>query len=129
MYTLIPLLHNTKSREETNVNKKLLAAIFASILVLGACGGGNTTKDDGGENTSGDVASVDAEKIVNSKCITCHGGNLEGAGGAPALNDVGSKLSETEIHDVIINGQGGMPGNIIQGDEAEAVAKWLAEKK
>lgn len=113
-----------------NLKKKLLGAIFASILVLGACGGGgNTTNDDGGEDTSGDVASVDAEKIVNNKCITCHGGNLEGAGNAPALANVGSDLSETEIHDVIINGQGGMPGNIIQGEEAEAVAKWLSEKK
>ena len=111
------------------MKKKLLGAIFASILVLGACGGAKTTNDDGGEDTSGDVASVDAEKIVNNKCISCHGGNLEGAGGAPALNDVGSKLSETEIHDIIINGQNGMPGNLIQGKEAEVVAKWLAEKK
>ena len=55
--------------------------------------------------------------------------NLEGAGGAPALADVGSRLSEEEIHDVIINGRPGMPGNLIKGEEAEAVAKWLAEKK
>jgi cytochrome c551 len=110
------------------VKKKLLAAIFASLLVLGACGGGNMTKDDGGKDTSGDVANVDAEKIVNNKCIACHGNNLEG-GSAPALTNVGSKLSESEIHDIIINGQGGMPGGIIKGDEAEAVSKWLAEKK
>ena len=56
-------------------------------------------------------------------------GILEGAGGAPALADVGSRLSEEEIHDVIINGRTGMPGNIIKGEDAEAVAKWLAEKK
>ncbi len=39
------------------------------------------------------------------------------------------RTSETEIHDIIINGQGGMPGGIIKGEEAEAVAKWLSEKK
>ena len=129
MHTFIPLLQTIKqTKGGDNMKKKLLGAIFASILVLGACGGGDDTKDDGA-NTGGDTASVDAEKIVNNKCISCHGGNLEGAGGAPALNDVGSHLSEAQIHDVIINGQGGMPGNIIQGEEAEAVAKWLAEKK
>ncbi|WP_172369918.1 cytochrome c551 [Sporosarcina jiandibaonis] len=110
------------------MKKKLLAAIFASLLVLGACGGGGNTANDGDKDTSGDVASVDAEKIVNNKCISCHGNNLEG-GGAPALNNIGSKLSETEIHDIIINGQGGMPGGLIKGEEAEAVSKWLAEKK
>ncbi len=32
----------------------------------------------------------------------------------PALADVGSTLSETEIHDVIINGTGGMPGDLLK---------------
>ncbi|QUW21645.1 cytochrome c [Sporosarcina sp. Marseille-Q4063] len=118
------------------MKKKLLAAIFASLLVLGACGGGgDKTNDDGATtggdtsgDTSGDTASLDVEKIVNNKCIACHGNNLEG-GSAPGLTDVGSTHSESEIHDIIINGQGGMPGGLIKGEEADAVAKWLAEKK
>ena len=129
MDILNSLVTNYNVKGGNNVKKKLLAAIFASILVLGACGGGgNKTNDNGGENTGGNAA-VDAEKIVNNKCITCHGGNLEGAGSTPALNNVGSKLSESEIHDIIINGQNGMPGGLIKGEEAEAVSKWLAEKK
>lgn len=111
------------------MNKKLLAAIFGSVLVLGACGGGGDDagkKDEG--TTGGDTASVDAEAVVQQKCISCHGGNLEGASG-PALDKIGAELSEEEIHDVIIDGQGGMPGGIIKGDDADAVAAWLAEKK
>lgn len=110
------------------MKKKLLAAVFGAVLVLGACGGGDkgNEKDEGA--TGGETAAVDAEKIVNNKCISCHGGDLTGASG-PALDQIGDKLSEEEIHDVIINGQGGMPGGIIEGEDADAVAEWLAAKK
>ena len=57
-------------------------------------------KTDTGTDTGNETASVDAEAVVSTSCITCHGGNLEGVGGAPALNDVGSRMSEAEIHDL-----------------------------
>lgn len=108
---------------------KLLAAIFGTVLVLGACGGGKDNGAGTNDGTGGETASVDAEKIVNQKCISCHGGNLEGASGPP-LDAIGAELSEDEIHDIIINGtSGGMPPGIIKGEEADAVAAWLAEKK
>jgi len=111
------------------LKKSLLALLFGGMLVLGACGGGDdAAKDEGTAPTEGETASVDAEKIVNNKCISCHGGNLEGGAG-PALDKIGGTMSEGEINDVIINGQGGMPAKIIEGEEADAVAKWLSEKK
>lgn len=113
------------------MKKKLLAAVFGATLVLGACGGGDdaaedTTTDTG--STDQEVSTVDPEAVVNQSCITCHGGNLEG-GSAPALDTIGSTMSEDEILTVINDGQGGMPGGIIKGEEAEAVAAWLADKK
>ena len=113
------------------MKKKLLAAIFGTMLVLGACGGGDDAADDGATAPAEtDTASVDAEAVVSQSCISCHGGNLELEGGVgPALNAIGATMSEDEIHDVIINGQGSMPAKLIEGEEAEAVAKWLAEKK
>ena len=118
-----------------NMNKKLLALIFGAGLVLAACGGGDDEADkadkdttDSGATTT-ETASVDAEKIVSAKCISCHGQNLEGQGNFPALNDVGSRLSQDEILTVIENGRGAMPGGIISGDDAQAVAEWLAAKK
>lgn len=116
------------------MNKKLLAVIFGAGLMLAACGG-NNDKEVGKDNTNNagtttnQTASVDAEKIVNSKCIACHGNNLEGQGNFPALNNVGSRLSEDEILNVIENGRGGMPAGLVTGDDAKAVAAWLAEKK
>lgn len=111
------------------MKNKLLAVMFAALLVLGACGGKKTEENNTNNDTGGNTAAVDAEQIVNTSCIGCHGKNLEGAGNAPALADVGSRLSEEEIHDVIINGRPGMPPGLIKGEDAEAVAKWLAEKK
>lgn len=112
------------------MNKKLLAAIFGSALMLSACGGGDEDAAPTNDEKGGEVVDpTDAEKIVQAKCIACHGGNLEGQGNAPALNNVGSRLSEEEILDVIHNGRGGMPPNVIEGAEAEVVAEWLSNKK
>lgn len=112
------------------MNKKLLAVIFGAGLVLAACGGTNKGTETVTEKTTGtETATVDAQKIVNQKCISCHGGNLEGQGNFPALNNVGSRLSENEILTVIENGRNGMPGGLVTGEEAKAVAAWLAAKK
>ena len=114
------------------MNKKLLALVFGAGLVLAACGGGDdnaNTDTSTDSDTTTQTASVDAEKIVSAKCITCHGQNLEGQGNFPALNNVGSRLSQDEILNVINNGQGAMPGGIISGEDAQAVAEWLAAKK
>ncbi|PZX08232.1 cytochrome c551 [Psychrobacillus insolitus] len=115
------------------MNKKLLAVLFGSALMLAACGGDDsaketdTTKTEPAETT--ETASVDAEKIVGQSCISCHGTNLEGQGSFPALKDVGARLSEEEILTVIEKGRGAMPGGIISGEDAKAVALWLSEKK
>lgn len=111
------------------MKKKLLAAMFGAVLVLGACGGGDKAKEaDKTPGTGADVAAVDGEAVVNKSCVSCHGGNLEGAS-APAINKAGEKFSEEELHDIIINGVGGMPPGIVKGEEAEAAAKWLSEQK
>nr|P82599.1 RecName: Full=Cytochrome c-553; AltName: Full=Cytochrome c553 [Sporosarcina pasteurii] len=92
-------------------------------------GGGNDTSNETDTGTSGgETAAVDAEAVVQQKCISCHGGDLTGAS-APAIDKAGANYSEEEILDIILNGQGGMPGGIAKGAEAEAVAAWLAEKK
>lgn len=113
------------------MKNKLLATLFGAALVLGACGGGNDKASEPANDTNDNGAatsSVDAEKVVQQSCVSCHGSNLEGQGNAPALDDVGSRLSQEEIHDVIVNGKGAMPP-MLKGEEADAVAAWLAEKK
>ncbi|MGV2939795.1 cytochrome c551 [Mesobacillus sp. LC4] len=104
------------------MKKKLLALLMGTSLALAACGGG------GDEAGGGDTAGADPEKLFNQKCSSCHGGNLEGGVG-PKLSDVGSRLSQDEIESVIANGQGSMPPKLLEGDDASAVAEWLANKK
>lgn len=105
------------------MKKAMLTLIFGSAIFLAACGGG----DDKEESTSG--STDPGEKIVMKSCISCHGGDLKGQGNAPALNNVGARLSEDEILNVILNGRNAMPAGIIKGEDAEAAAKWLATQK
>lgn len=102
------------------MKKKLLGILFGTSLVLAACGG-----NDGGGETS---TEADPEKIVSQKCMSCHGENLDGGAG-PKISDVGSRLSKDEILNVLEKGKGSMPPGIIEGEQAEAVAEWLANKK
>jgi cytochrome c551 len=104
------------------LKKKLLALLMGTSLALAACGGG------GDEAGGGDKAGADPEKLYNQKCSSCHGGDLEGGVG-PKLSDVGSRLSQEDIESVIANGQGSMPPKLLEGDDASAVAEWLANKK
>ena len=109
------------------MKKKWLATfMLGSALMLGACGG----DDSGTEDTDTGTETTDAsEQVAQERCATCHGGNLEGRGNTPALNNIGAHYSEEEILDIIVNGQGKMPGGLVKGEEAEALAAWLAEKK
>ncbi|MDX8360582.1 MULTISPECIES: cytochrome c551 [Bacillaceae] len=124
------------------MKKKLLALLMGTSLVLAACGGGGdeatepkeeaeTTPTEETETETGDTGAVNvaaAEDVYKQSCAGCHGGNLEGGFG-PQLEDIGSKLSQADIEDIIANGQGSMSGGIITGDDAVNVAAWLAEKK
>ncbi|RSK27874.1 cytochrome c [Bacillus sp. HMF5848] len=80
------------------------------------------------EEQAGDTEAASPDAIYAKSCIGCHGQNLEGGVG-PKLDDIGSRLTAEQIQDVIINGQGTMPGNLVGPAEAEALANWLAEKK
>ncbi|MGP4107247.1 cytochrome c550 [Virgibacillus sp. L01] len=89
---------------------------------------------NGGENTEeqsqeGETTS-DPSKIFENNCASCHGADLSGGAG-PALNKVGSKYSQEEIREIIKTGfpDSGMPGGLLQGEKADAVAKWLSKQK
>lgn len=69
-------------------------------------------------------SDFDAADVAQGKCISCHGGDLEGGmgGAAPAL--AGTSLSQDEIVDVLENGQNSMPAGLVPGHEAE-MAEYL----
>ncbi|UII55598.1 cytochrome c [Cytobacillus spongiae] len=115
------------------MKKKLLALLMGTSLVLAACGGGDNageekdTSTTGGETTE-TASAGDAEKLYSQKCSSCHGQNLEGGVG-PGLEQIGASLSATDIEKTIVEGKGAMPSGLLQGEEATAVAEWLAGKK
>ncbi|WP_102027000.1 cytochrome c550 [Salirhabdus sp. Marseille-P4669] len=107
----------------------LAMIILASVGVnqMDEVKGGN--EEGAAEEGSGETVSTDPEEIFQNNCSMCHGADLAGTGSAPALNDVGSRLSQADIEGVINNGQGIMPPGIVQGEQVTILAEWLAEKK
>jgi len=112
------------------MKKWLMAVLFGSVLVLGACGGGDDgATDEGGDDAGGDTASA-AEEIYENNCASCHGADLSGNSG-PDLTDVGANYSADEIAEIIQEGtDGGMPAQTQVSDEdTDTLSEWLAEKK
>ncbi|MEH7013203.1 cytochrome c [Neobacillus niacini] len=113
--------------------KKLLYGIVcvAFLGFLTACGGGDdeteqdTTPTE--EQTTEETADA-GDELFQQSCASCHGGDLK-SGGAPDLDKIGAKYSKDEILGIIENGKGGMPAGVLKGEDADAVASWLAEKK
>lgn len=120
------------------MKKKLLALFMGSALLLSACGGGGndtaeqpTEPTEPAEGTEEQAPAVDvaaAEGLYAQSCASCHGQNLEGVVG-PELAAIGNKLDAAGIENVIVNGQGAMPPGLLKGDDAKAVAEWLAAKQ
>jgi len=74
-----------------------------------------------------EAMTMDADEIYKNSCASCHGGDLTGES-APDLTEVGSRISEDEIEEIIINGtDGGMPAGLVEDEQAEALAEWLSE--
>jgi cytochrome c551 len=101
---------------------KLVTLLMGAVLVLTACGGND-------EATGDTVSAGDPEKVYTQKCSSCHGVELQGQGHFPDISSVGARLSQEEIEKTILEGKGAMPPRLIDGEEATAVAEWLAQKK
>lgn len=115
------------------MKKWLVAVLFGTLLVLGACGGdsndnaGDNGNNDGNNNNAGESVAA-GEDVFRDNCASCHGADLSGAS-APELTNIGSSLSADEILDIVENGQGGMPPGMASGQDAVDVADWLADHK
>ncbi len=103
--------------------KKLIMSILLGVpFVLGACGGGG---NDANNNNGEQSVNSAGEEVYQQNCATCHGDDLSGDIG-PSLEKVGADYSVDEIKEIIEEGKGQMPPGIVEGDEKDAVAEWLA---
>ncbi len=66
------------------------------------------------------------ERLTQIHCARCHGGQLQGLGIIPELQNVRTRLSVEEISDQIKNGKGAMPAmpNLSE-QEIQGIAKFL----
>lgn len=68
------------------------------------------------------------EKVFLSHCAACHGQQREGKGTAPSLVNLKERVHEQYFPDIVRNGQGGMPPQVLSGEEFTAVADFLYER-
>ncbi|NRS47188.1 cytochrome c [Brevibacillus sp. HB2.2] len=99
--------------------------IGSLFLVATACSNGAM---------EGQTEVADAEKtamqLYKNNCMSCHGNDLSGRVG-PGLQQVGSKMTEEKLIEIITVGANGMPGyeKVLSTEEIGQLAKWLSEKK
>jgi cytochrome c551 len=115
---------------------RLIATVL--LLFVTACGGGDNAQEadpapaapapEGNQQQEGTADAAAGEKLYKQSCAGCHGVDLSGTAG-PALTQVGAKYSQEEILQIIEQGQGAMPPGLLKGEDAEAVATWLAGMK
>ncbi|GKV54315.1 cytochrome c-550 [Sporosarcina sp. NCCP-2222] len=80
------------------------------------------------EETASNAEEFDPEGFTQQKCIACHGGDLTGGAG-PNLH--GLSESKEKIHEIIKNGQGGMPafGGQISDEQIDQLADYILTLK
>jgi len=79
------------------------------------------------------VAEVDIDteaegyKLLEANnCLSCHGAELQGGAGSPALIDTG--LTPDEVKDIAKNGKGAMPAGMFKGtdEELDKLAEYIS---
>lgn len=103
----------------------LIMALGVGLIFFMALYGVDQKKEiaDSDNEETEDVADFDPASFADAKCVSCHGGNLEG-GGAPAL--VGTDLSEEELKEIIANGtDGGMPGGLVPAGDLDEMVDYI----
>ena len=95
---------------------RLALVLAAAAALLAGCGG-----DDQTEQSDAPQAELFADN-----CGSCHTFGPAGATGkvGPPLDN--TPLDAAAISSQIENGGGGMPPAILEGDEREDVARWIA---
>ena len=88
-------------------------------------GGDEATEDEGGDEPA--ELDPEARDTFASSCGGCHALSDAGTSGAVGPNLDESKLDAAGVADKIANGGGGMPPGLLSGDEADAVAQYVAD--
>jgi quinoprotein glucose dehydrogenase len=85
---------------------------------------------NGNNGATGKDISPGRNVYLASGCVSCHGGNREGMGAAPALKELAKKYRKDEVVKIIKTGRGAMPAfTQIPEDDVQAIAAYLLDTK
>jgi mono/diheme cytochrome c family protein len=110
-------IHGIRQEEPNMKMKKVRAILAMSLLFIAGCS----------DSISSETTVLDGQSLYEKGCLSCHGTDLKGGAG-PAVVNTASKYSEEEVLNMINNGIGIMPGNILTEEQAQIVTEWLMEK-
>lgn len=104
-----------------------LGLLMVFLLSLVGLNVGDQAGEEGNENNNAEEQEFDdpielGESVYEGQCASCHGGDL-GGGAGPALD--GGDYAQDDILAAIEEGPGSMPENLVEGEEAEAVAEFI----
>lgn len=107
-----------------------VACGLAIVLMLSLPGKEQVAQENKPQMPEVTLSAEQAETIVSTTCISCHGDQLEGSVG-PNLQKIGAELSAEQLYAIINKGKGNMPAfkDRLKDEEIANVALWLAEKK
>ena len=118
-----------------------ILAVLAAAAIVTACGTTDDSETTENADTQATPASqadeqpLDAEtekgrELFVSNCGTCHTLDAAGTQGSIGPNLDEAQVDEAEVLQVIEQGgrgSGNMPANLVTGEDAQAVAKFVAE--
>ena len=101
--------------------------LFLCFAVVSACS--DTDSMEAAPNASAQPDEL-AASLYKKHCLSCHAADLSGQVG-PSLEQVGTRLTEEQIIEIMSVGAPGMPSftKMMNKDEMEAVAGWLSKNE
>jgi mono/diheme cytochrome c family protein len=113
-----------------------LCAVAAIVLGTLGCGDGNGSGDTSGETRPTETEAspeqpLSAEEqrgreLFVDNCGTCHTLEAAGTDGSIGPNLDEAQVDEQDVLETIAEGPGQMPSNLVTGEDARAVAKFVA---
>lgn len=123
MKKIVPEKRTARGKMKANLTSLLIVMI---VLVITACSEETNYQAQDGETAE----DVSAAALYKKQCLSCHAADLSGKVG-PDLRNIGAKMTEDQLVEMIHDGTKGMPAfkKILSEEEIAALAQWLSINK